>query len=86
MQKDCLWHAMVKQDLSKSLDSTEAFRLRVNLCLSGEPAKWYRDWRTRGLVESVKDAVLMSFQALQEKVTEQDLKRAQLRTLTEREG
>lgn len=58
------------------------FRLRVNICLQGEPAEWYRDWKARGFVGSVKDAVLMAFQALQANVTDQDLKQAQLRTLT----
>jgi len=57
----------------------------VNLCLQGEPAEWYYGWKSRGFVASVKDAVLMAFQALQEKLTEQDLKRAQLRTLTKEE-
>ncbi len=58
-------------------------RLRVNLCLEGEPAEWFYGWKARGLVGSVKDALLMSFQAFQERLTEQDLKRAQLRTMTD---
>jgi hypothetical protein len=61
---------------------SEPNTLRVNLALWGEPVLWYFSWKRRGLVGSVKDAVLMAFQALQEKVTEQDLRRAQLETLT----
>ncbi len=56
--------------------------LRVNLSLREEPVEWFQRWKARGIVDSVKDAVLMAFQALNEKITEQDLKRAQLRTLT----
>jgi len=60
----------------------QPYKLRVNVCLQGEPAEWYQNWKARGFVGSVKDAVLMAFQAFQEKLTEQDLKRAQLKTLT----
>jgi hypothetical protein len=65
-----------------AIEPNRGSKLRVNLCLEGDPAEWYYGWKTRGLVASVKDALLMSFQALQEKLTEQDLKRAQLKTLT----
>ena len=63
-------------------DEGHRVALRMNLSLSGEPAEWFNSWKERGLVASVKDAVLLAFQSLQEKVVEQDLKQAQLRTLS----
>jgi len=53
-------------------------RIRINMTLEGEPANWLNEWKQRGLVTSYTDAVIQALRALNEKVTEQDLKSAQL--------
>lgn len=53
-------------------------RIRINMTLEGEPALWLNEWKRRGLVTSYTDAVVQALRALNEKVTEQDLKSAQL--------
>lgn len=52
--------------------------VRINMTLEGEPAEWLNDWKRRGLVTSYTDAVVQALRVLNEKVTEQDLKSAQL--------
>ena len=56
----------------------DRFRIRINTIIVGEPAKWLEDWKRRGLITSFTDGVLQGLLALHEKVTEQDLKSAQL--------
>jgi len=56
----------------------EKARIRINMIVEGEPAKWLIDWRRRGLVTSYTDGVIQAIRALNDKVTEQDLKSAQL--------
>lgn len=53
-------------------------RVRINMVVEGEPAIWLNEWKRRGLVTSYTDAVVQALRALKEKVTEQDLKSAQL--------
>jgi hypothetical protein len=48
------------------------------MTVEGEPAAWLNEWKKRGLVTSYTDAVIQALRALNEKVTEQDLKSAQL--------
>ena len=53
--------------------------LRVNVTLRGNDIpRWYREWRRRGLVKSCSDAIIQAFRLYQERLTEFDLKRAQL--------
>ncbi|GAH34012.1 unnamed protein product [marine sediment metagenome] len=52
--------------------------VRINTTVTGEPAKWLEEWKRRGLVTSYTDAVIQALRAFKEKVTEQDLKSAQL--------
>jgi hypothetical protein len=52
--------------------------VRINCSLRGEPAQWLQTWRERGLITSYTDGVIQALRALHEKVTEQDLKSAQL--------
>ena len=59
--------------------------IRVNTIIAGEPAKWLNEWKRRGLITSYTDAVIQALRALNEKVTEQDLKSAQLGNIR-REG
>ncbi len=60
------------------LKSEEKSRVRINMMVEGEPAEWLDAWKRRGLVTSYTDAVIQSLRAFNEKVTEQDLKEAQL--------
>lgn len=53
-------------------------QVRINMTLEGEPALWLNEWKRRGLITSFTDAVIQALRALNEKVTEQDLKSAQL--------
>jgi hypothetical protein len=46
--------------------------------IEGEPAAWLREWRARGLINSFSDGVIQALRVLHERVTEQDLKSAQL--------
>jgi len=66
---------MMKTVLEKA---KEKLRIRINMTLEGEPAKWLTEWRRRGLITSYTDAVIQALRAMKEKVTEQDLKSAQL--------
>lgn len=56
-------------------------RIRINMTLEGEPALWLNEWKRRGLITSYTDAVIQAFRAFYEKITEQDLKSAQLKNL-----
>jgi len=64
--------------LKAVLKSEEKSRVRINMMVEGEPAEWLDAWKRRGLVTSYTDAVIQSLRAFNEKVTEQDLKEAQL--------
>jgi len=48
------------------------------MMVEGEPAAWLNEWKRRGLITSYTDAVVQALRALNEKVTEQDLKSVQL--------
>jgi len=58
-------------------------KIRINTVIVGEPAVWLNQWKSRGLVTSYTDAILQSLKLFNEKITEQDLKAAQLRNMTE---
>mgnify|MGYP006910668156 CR=1 FL=1 len=55
--------------------------VRVNITLTGDAARWLREWRRRGLVTSCRDAVVQAFHVMHDKIVEQDLKEARLKTL-----
>jgi len=65
--------------------SSNEKRIRINMTLEGEPALWLNEWKKRGLVTSYTDAVVQALRALKEKVTEQDLKSAQLGNIRQTE-
>jgi len=67
----------------KGPDDLESCRLRINVILRGEPASLFFQWKRRGIVRSRADAVLQAFRAFHEKLTEMQLKTAQLRTIEE---
>lgn len=53
-------------------------KIRINTVVIGEPAKWLNEWKRRGLVTTYTDAIIQALRVFNEKVTEQDLKSAQL--------
>ena len=57
-------------------------KIRINTVVTGEPAAWLNEWKRRGLVTSYTDAIIQALRAFNEKITEQDLKAAQLRNIT----
>lgn len=63
--------------MKKAADSAEA-KIRINTVVIGEPAKWLNDWKKRGLVTSYADAIIQALRFFNEKITDQDLKSAQL--------
>lgn len=60
-------------------DSDDQPRVRVNVVVKGEPARWLREWKRRGLFTSTSDAVVQALRALNEKITELDIKMLQLK-------
>jgi len=61
-------------------------RVRINTVVTGEPAKWLFEWKRRGIISSYTDGVIQSLRAFNQKVTEEDLKQVQLRSLRGVEG
>jgi Arc/MetJ-type ribon-helix-helix transcriptional regulator len=59
----------------------KGFKVRINTVITGEPAEWLEEWKRRGLVTSYTDAVIQALRAMNEKITEQDLKLIQLRNM-----
>lgn len=67
--------------MNQSVKATENLndpKIRINTVVMGEPAKWLNEWKRRGLVTSYTDAIIQALRAFNEKLTEQDLKFAQL--------
>lgn len=54
-------------------------RIWINFPISGEIAEIYLHLKERGIVHSTRDAFTQGLRCLQERVTELDLKRAQLK-------
>ncbi len=65
----------------KANSETDKKRVRLNMVVEGEPAKWLGEWKERGLVTSYTDAVIQALRTFNEKVTEQDLKAVQLNNM-----
>jgi hypothetical protein len=64
--------------LKAMLEEREKARIRINMVVEGEPAAWLNEWKRRGLITSYTDAVIQALRTLNDKVTEQDLRSAQL--------
>jgi hypothetical protein len=66
--------------VNQSVKATENsdHKIRINTVVIGEPAKWLNEWKRRGLVTSYTDAIIQALRTFNEKITEQDLKSAQL--------
>ncbi len=58
--------------------TADGSKIRINTVVIGEPAVWLNEWKRRGLVTSYTDAILQALRLYQERLTEQDLKSAQL--------
>lgn len=68
----------MSQRIKKDETSNPRESIRINLTLRGEPAKWLKEWKRRGLVKSNSDAVVQSFILYNEKQQKIDLERARL--------
>jgi len=64
--------------LKKAIENSNGSKIRINTVVIGEPAKWLIEWKRRGLVTSYTDAIIQALRTFNEKLTEQDLKSAQL--------
>jgi hypothetical protein len=64
--------------MKKATENSNGSRIRINTVVIGEPAKWLIEWKKRGLVTSYTDAIIQALRTFNEKLTEQDLKSAQL--------
>ena len=71
--------------MKRAYSDPKGNKIRINTTVTGEPAKWLNEWKRRGLVTSYTDAIIQSLRAFNEKVTEQDLKAAQLGNLKDEE-
>jgi hypothetical protein len=64
--------------MKKATENPDGQKIRINTVVLGEPAKWLNDWKRRGLVTSYTDAIIQALRVFNERLTEQDLKSAQL--------
>jgi hypothetical protein len=64
--------------LKKATENSNGSKIRINTVVIGEPARWLIEWKRRGLVTSYTDAIIQALRTFNEKLTEQDLKSAQL--------
>jgi hypothetical protein len=53
--------------------------IRINITLKGEPAKWLKTWKRRGLVNSNQDAIVQSFRLYYDLIRKSDLEEAKIR-------
>ena len=58
--------------------ATDDPKIRINTIVMGEPAIWLNEWKRRGLVTSYTDAIIQALRVFNERLTEQDIKSAQL--------
>lgn len=70
---------------TKMLDMKKSLKIRINTTVTGEPARWLSEWKRRGLVTSYTDAVIQALRFFNDKITEQDLKSAQLENIKQAE-
>lgn len=66
------------QQLKNTTENANNQKIRINTVIIGEPATWLKEWKRRGLVTSYTDAIIQALRVFNEKLTEQDLKSAQL--------
>jgi hypothetical protein len=64
--------------MKRANENGKILKIRINTCVKGDPARWLHEWKRRGLVTSNTDAIIQAFRAFNEKITQQDLKSAQL--------
>jgi hypothetical protein len=56
--------------------------VRLNLTLSGDPAKHLQELRARGIIVSWHQGVVLAVEALHRELVDQEIKAAQLRNLS----
>ena len=64
--------------MKKANTNLNETKIRINTTVTGEPAEWLSKWKRRDLITSFSDGVVQALRTFKEKVTEQDLKSAQL--------
>ncbi|MCW4046151.1 MAG: hypothetical protein NWE99_01110 [Candidatus Bathyarchaeota archaeon] len=67
--------------LVKATENHNGQKIRINTVVMGEPAKWLNEWKRRGIVTSYTDAIIQALRVFNERLTEQDLKSAQLENI-----
>jgi hypothetical protein len=67
--------------VSKENNRSES-RIRINTLIVGEPAQWLGEWKQRGIITSYSDGIIQALKLYNEKQVEQDLKKAQITTLS----
>jgi hypothetical protein len=65
----------------KATENSNGQKIRINTIVIGEPAKWLNEWKRRGIVTSYTDAIIQALRVFNERLTEQDLKSAQLENI-----
>jgi hypothetical protein len=68
-----------------SRERIEPTRVRVNCTLKGKPAEILLELKKKGLVASVREAVVQGLLTLHTQIVERDLQEARLKTLNEAE-
>jgi hypothetical protein len=66
----------------ESLLKTDGPKVRLNLTLRGEPAKWLQELRLRGIIVSWHQGIVLAVEALHRELVNQELRAVQLRNLT----
>ena len=65
------------RSLKSSQDS-----VRINVILRGEPAKWLRDLRNRGIINSWHQGIIRALETLHREWVDQEIRTAQLKNLS----
>lgn len=68
-----------------SRERMEASKVRVNCTLKGKPAEVLLELKRKGIVASVREAVVQGLLTLHTQIVERDLQEARLKTLSEAE-
>ncbi|MEM3646330.1 MAG: hypothetical protein QXM87_08305 [Candidatus Bathyarchaeia archaeon] len=61
-------------------------KVRFNVTISGEPARWVREWKRRRIFATNRDLLLRALMALRKEMLEMDLKSAELEKSRREEG
>lgn len=67
--------------MPKNVADSGEVKVRINTTVKGEPAKWLKAWKKRGIVTSYTDAVVQALRAFHREITENELKSVRLQNL-----